>query len=116
MTNEEDRTTVGHCKADSTDTYIGRGPNNANLLNTPVGNRGWLGNPYKLEDGYSRGDSIEKFRADFYKRLDDPEFREAVHGLAGETLGGWCQREDDETPACHGEVIAEYLNERGDAE
>ena len=108
-----ERTTIGHDKADSTDTYIGRGPGGCHINNTEIGNRGWLGNPYRLQDGYERGESIELFRADFYDRIqNDEEFRAAVDELAGDTLGGWCQRLDEDGPACHGEVIAEYLNEQ----
>ena len=116
MTNDEDRTTVGHCKADSTDTYIGRGPGGASMYQTPVGERGWLGNPFSLDDGYSREESIEKFRQAFYERLaEDQEFRDAVEGLHGDTLGCWCQREDEDGPACHGGVIASYVNARGES-
>lgn len=116
MSTEQDRedeacTRVGHCKADETDEYAGRGPNGSNILDTPVGKRGWLGNPYSLDDGYGREESIGKYRADFHKRLDDPEFREAVRELAGQTLGCWCQRLDENSPACHAEVIAEKADE-----
>ena len=115
MTGNE--TTVGHTKADSTDTYIGRGPSGRHMLNTTIGKRGWLGNPYvTVEHGgdYTREESIDLFRDDFYDRLgSDAEFRAAVDELAGDTLGGWCQRVDDDAPACHGEVIADYLNGDG---
>lgn len=105
------QTLVGHCRKDSTDVYVGRGDGgDATMNNTPIGNRGWLGNPYTLED-YDRSESIDNFRDDFEQRLEaDQEFRAAVADLAGETLGCWCQRVDDDSPACHGEVIAEYAD------
>ena len=73
--------------------------------------RGWLGNPHRLEDGYTRAESIDLFRDDFEAKLrGDDEFREAVRELAEKTLGCWCQRVDDDSPACHGEVIAEHAD------
>jgi len=106
-----EQTHVGHTKQDSTDVYIGRGPNGRDMLETAVGNRGWLGNPFTLDE-HTREESIEKFRDVFYDRIMlDDEFREAVKELRGETLGCWCQTVDADSPACHGEVIAEYLNQ-----
>lgn len=104
------KTTVGHCKRDSIDTYIGRGPNGRGMFETPIGERGWLGNPFTLEN-HHRGASIAKFKEVFLDRLEgDEAFRNAVHDLEGDTLGCWCRSVDDETPACHGDVIADYLN------
>jgi hypothetical protein len=104
----EPRTRVGHCKADETDEYVGRGQNGRHMLSVgKPGLRGWLGNPFTMED-YSREESIEKFREAFADKLDrHPEFRDAVRDLAGQTLGCWCQRLDEDSPACHAEVIAE---------
>lgn len=118
MNGENGRTTVGHCKMDSTEYYIGRGQNQRHMLSDTVtpGDRGWLGNPYSLQDGFDREDSIKKFGKAFCDKLErDDEFREAVHDLEGDTLGCWCQREDEDSPACHGEVIAEYLNVRSES-
>lgn len=112
--NSNDNTRVGHCKQDSTDTYIGRGPGGRHMSNTPVGERGWLGNPYALDDGYSRDESIDLFRDAFYDKLStDDEFYAAVRNLDADILGCWCQRLDEDSPACHGEVIADYLNGNG---
>jgi len=103
-------TTVGHCKRDSTDVYIGRGPGGRDMTETPIGERGWLGNPYTLET-YDRAESVRRFQQDFEARLaDDEAFRAAVRDLAGATLGCWCQRVEEELPACHGEVIAEWAD------
>lgn len=107
---EQDQTRVGHCKRDEMDVYIGRGSGDRNLLNTQIGSRGWLGNPYPA-DVFGREECIQKFRSVFEERLhDEPEFREAVRELAGKTLGCWCQSVDEDEPACHGEVIAEHAD------
>jgi len=76
-----------------------------------TGERGWLGNPYPLSEGFSREESIRRYRRDFEARLrEDDEFREAVREIAGKTLGCWCQRLDEDSPACHAEVIAEHAD------
>lgn len=80
------------------------------MTETPVGKRGWLGNPYTLEN-YGREESIQQFREHFEKRLEnDEEFRDAVRELAGDVLGCWCQHLDEDKPACHAEVIAEHAD------
>ena len=80
------------------------------MFNTSVGNRGWLGNPHTVAN-YTREISIKCFRLAFEQRLEeDDEFRNAVRDLAGKTLGCWCQRLDDDGPACHAEVIAEHAD------
>ena len=103
-------TRVGHTKADETDVYAGRGPEGRHMNETAIGARGWLGNPHTL-DTYSRAESIDLFREDFEARLaGDDEFSEAVRDLSGKTLGCWCQRLNDDGPACHAEVIAEHAD------
>lgn len=67
-----------------------------------------FGNPYRIkQDGgdYTRHESVEKYREWFYNKIEnDPDFKQAVEDLEGETLGCWC------TPkACHGDVIVAYL-------
>ena len=106
-----DETQVGHCRHDDIDVYAGRGSNgDAHLLNTDVHERGWLGNPFRTDE-HGRVQCIERFRSEFEACLDeDDEFREAVAQLQGKVLGCWCQRLDDEGPACHGEVIAEWAD------
>ena len=111
-----DETRVGHCKADKTDVYIGRGPKGRAMGEAPIGERGWLGNPYEVEE-YGREECIRQFKGTFSLRLvDDVEFREAVAGLSGKRLGCWCQRLDEDKPACHGEVIAEIADKLADPE
>jgi len=105
------KTRVGHCKKDSCTVYIGRGNGgDGHMLNTEIGNRGWLGNPFPV-DKHGRVGCIERFETEFQHRLEnDPEFRTAVKNLKGEILGCWCQRINDDGPGCHGEVIAEYVD------
>lgn len=109
--DQRNATRVGHCKADETDVYAGR-EGSRDILSVGQPNvRGWLGNPFTAEN-HTRDESIEKFREAFEDKLErDPEFRAAVRDLAGKTLGCWCQRLDDEEPACHAEVIAEKADE-----
>ena len=111
-----ERTRVGHCKRDETDVYAGRGPDGANLLNTRVGERGWLGNPHTVEEE-GREACIEKFRIDLNDMLArDAVFAEAVANLSGKTLGCWCQSLDEDEPACHAEVIAEAADRLAEKE
>jgi len=103
-------TKVGHCKKDETDVYIGRGNDQADMISATVNTRGWLGNPYTLEE-YDREESIAKFQDTFEARINsDAQFRKAVRNLHGKTLGCWCQTVAQDEPACHGEVIAEWAD------
>lgn len=104
------QTVVAHCQHDEIDVYIGRGKDGRSMRDTPIGERGWLGNPFTLDD-YSRKESIARFCVAFEARLEaNPAFRKAVANLSGKTLGCWCQRADEESPSCHGEVIAHYAD------
>mgnify|MGYP000439328468 CR=1 FL=1 len=103
-------TRVGHCIANDTDVYVGRGPDGCDMTETAIGSKGWLGNPYTAAE-YGRSGAITRFRKGFEERLEsDPEFRAAVRELAGKDLGCWCQELDEDQPACHGEVIAEHAD------
>lgn len=109
-TDGSDRTRVGHCKRDSTDVYAGRGPGGRSMFDTSLGTRGWLGNPFPADE-FGREECIERFRESFEARIeDDDRFRAAVRELAGTTLGCWCHSLDEDTPACHAEVIAEHAD------
>lgn len=114
-TTGQARTRVGHCKRDNTTEYIGRNRDSDGELlhmdNTPIGERGWLGNPYPLDQGYTREESVANFVEDLLDRIDaDPEFRKALFGLQGEVLGCWCQRLDEDGPLCHGEALARAID------
>lgn len=79
------------------DEYIGRAGH---------GEDGYFGNPFKLQRHEPRGITIEKFTAYFYKRLEsDPVFKERILALRGKVLGCFCKPN-----ACHGDVIAKYVN------
>lgn len=86
---------VNKDRGDDFDVYIGRG--------TP-----W-GNPYpvgKQEGQYERSESIELFRRHFETVvLPDPSLRKGLLGLRGLRLACHCK-----PLACHGDVIAGYLN------
>lgn len=65
-----------------------------------------FGNPFKIGRDGTREEVISKYHLWFYARLAaEPDFRRAVELLAGRTLGCWCR-----PLACHGDVIAEYLD------
>ena len=82
---------------DKYDVYIGR---------AGKGKDGYFGNPFLLLKGEERGSTIQRYRKWFYTRLErDSEFRERIENLRGKTLGCFCKPH-----ACHGDVIAEYLN------
>jgi hypothetical protein len=88
-------TTVVNIRFDQYDVYIGR---------AGKGEPGYFGNPFKIG---SREDNIKQFKKYFYDRLrNDLEFRKNVHNLKGKRLGCFCKPKN----ACHGDVIAEYLN------
>lgn len=99
---------VNQKRTDDFDIDIGRADRGqSHMNNTPVGEPGWIGNPYPKSD-YGRAECIERFRADFVDRLqNDSEFREAVEALRGKTLGCYCKPK-----ACHGDVIVKFI-ERG---
>ena len=84
---------------DSYDVYIGRGT--------------LWGNPYQMGKEGTRDEVIAKFAYDFEKRfLKLPEkFDENIEKLRGKTLGCHCK-----PAACHGDVIANYLNSQDDGQ
>jgi hypothetical protein len=103
-----EHTPVGHTKQDETDVYIGRGNNGRQFKTVPIGEWGWLGNPYTLED-HSREESIRRFKRELVGTLiidADPNYRQAIGELSGQTLGCWCRSITDDAPRCHGDVIA----------
>jgi hypothetical protein len=101
------RTTVVNVnETDEWDVYIGRS-DGRHMNNTDIGDDGWLGNPYRLEEGYSRTEAVNRFEEDFHERIDaDVKFRAAVEDLKGETLACHCKPK-----ACHGDVIVRYLED-----
>jgi len=86
-------------KGDSFDTYIGRGT--------------LWGNPYAIGHDGDRKEVIRKFQYDFDRNYlkGGEEFKEKLLHLRGHTLGCHCKPFD-----CHGDVLAQFLNEMDDGE
>ena len=79
------------------DVYVGR---------AGQGYDGTFGNPFPPLHRGDRLASIERYRVYFFQRVEvDPTFRAAVLALRGLRLGCFCA-----PCACHGEVIANWLN------
>lgn len=74
-----------------------------------IGRGSYWGNPYSLLTGESREEVIRKFKYDFeYEKFPNKEKSE-VYKLAGKRLGCFCKPD-----ACHGDVLADFLNEWDD--
>jgi hypothetical protein len=79
-------------RIESYDVYIGRG--------SP------FGNPFVIGQHGNRADVIAAYHAYFYNRLiSEPGFDATVRALRGKRLGCFCK-----PAACHGDIIAEYIN------
>ncbi len=89
-------TTVVNIYKEECDTYIGRGGK---------GQSGYFGNPFR---NGTREENVAKFRVYFYQQIkEDPEYKARIHRLQGQSLGCFCKPKN----ACHGDIIAEYLND-----
>lgn len=77
-----------------------------------IGRGSYWGNPYAMfEDGDDRDEVIRKFKYDFdYEKFTNKDKSE-VYKLAGKHLGCFCKPQ-----ACHGDVLAEFLNAWDDGE
>jgi hypothetical protein len=72
----------------------------------PIDRTTIFGCPFKIGRDGTREHVMEKYRRYFYSRLAaDPGFKKEVHQLKAKILGCWCK-----PLPCHGDVIAEYLN------
>lgn len=71
-----------------------------------IGRGSYWGNPYSMyEEGEDREEVIRKFKYDFdYEKFLNKEKSE-VYKLAGKRLGCFCKPQ-----ACHGDVLADFLN------
>ncbi len=105
MTKENSTKVINIYNQKDYDVYIGRGDSgNKHIQNTPPKERGWLGNPFTLEN-HSRKESIKKFKKVFLEKIEESkEFEKAVRDLKGKTLACFCKPKP-----CHGDVIKEYL-------
>lgn len=86
-------------KGEHFDTYIGRGT--------------LWGNPYTIGKDGDREEVIRKFAYDFNRSFlrGGEDFNKKLGTLRGHTLGCHCK-----PYACHGDVLAEYLNKLDDGE
>lgn len=90
-------TRVVNIRQEDYDVYIGRAGR---------GMDGYFGNPFRIEIGMARGNTLEKYRDYFYNRLrTDTEFNKRINELQGKTLGCFCK-----PFPCHGDIIKEYLD------
>lgn len=71
-----------------------------------IGRGSYWGNPYSIhEEGENREEVIRKYKYDFdYEKFPNKEKSE-VYKLAGKRLGCFCKPQ-----ACHGDVLADFLN------
>jgi len=83
------KTTVVNIRGNDFDVYIGRG--------SPYGN------PFRIGDHGTRSDVIRLYRAHFLS--DEGLMKMARENLRGKVLGCYCKPK-----TCHGDVIADYLN------
>jgi uncharacterized protein DUF4326 len=91
------QTVVVNIHKEPFDVYIGR---------RGRGQDGYFGNPFRIGHGISREDAVERFEKYFIDRIDkDSEFRRRILALKGKRLGCFCKPK-----ACHGDVIADWLN------
>lgn len=77
-----------------------------------IGRGSYWGNPYSMfTAGESREEVIRKFKYDFDFDKFAKKNKSEVYKLAGKRLGCFCKPD-----ACHGDVLAEFLNEWDDGE
>lgn len=77
-----------------------------------IGRGSYWGNPYSMfSEGDSREEVIRKFKYDFENEKFAKKEKTEVYRLAGKRLGCFCKPD-----ACHGDVLADFLNEWDDGE
>lgn len=105
----EQKTRVVNLRKESYDVYIGRGRKPEYYRWEPCSaGYGQFGSPFPITEGSSREESIRKYKDYFYDRIrKDPDFKSSVEALRGKTLGCFCKPK-----ACHGDIIADYLNNK----
>lgn len=71
-----------------------------------IGRGSYWGNPYSMyEAGDDRNEVIRKFKYDFDFDKFPNKKKSEVYSLAGKRLGCFCKPE-----ACHGDILADFLN------
>lgn len=89
------------------EVYIGRGPGGTHMMNTDPRERGWLGNPYIVNNEDERIDAVLNFLDDFVDKLkSDEEFYNEVKKIEGRNLGCFCAPK-----LCHGDVIIKFIED-----
>ncbi|PHM53309.1 DUF4326 domain-containing protein [Xenorhabdus sp. KK7.4] len=77
-----------------------------------IGRGSYWGNPYSMfENADGREEVIRKFKYDFDFEKFPNKDKSEVYKLAGKRLGCFCKPE-----ACHGDVLADFLNSWDDGE
>lgn len=77
-----------------------------------IGRGAYWGNPYSMfAEGESREEVIRKFKYDFDNEKFAKKEKKEVFKLAGKRLGCFCKPE-----ACHGDVLADFLNQWDDGQ
>jgi len=75
-----------------------------------IGRGSYWGNPYSMyEEGKGREEVIQKYQYDFERDLFPNKKKSEVFKLNGKRLGCFCK-----PAACHGDVLADYLNSYDD--
>jgi len=75
-----------------------------------IGRGSYWGNPHSMfEDGESREEVIRKFKFDFDNDMFINKKKSEVYKLAGKKLGCFCKPD-----LCHGDILADFLNEYDD--
>jgi hypothetical protein len=97
------QTVVVNIYKEQFDVYIGRAGR---------GEDGYFGNPFRMGNGISREDAVQRFQRYFIDRIEkDSEFKRRILALKAKRLGCFCKPK-----ACHGDVIADWLNKMEEKE
>ncbi len=109
------QTSVVNITRDSCEVYIGRGIDRyAHMLSDGIqpGTEGWLGNPHPIgwcrlcNKTHTRETCIEKFREDFYQKVQsDSTFHDYLIRQRGKILGCYCKPKP-----CHGDIVKAWLD------
>jgi len=72
-----------------------------------------FGNPFKIETGRTRDESIAQYKKYLYEKLErDNGYKKMLLTLKDKTLGCYCRPKDgfQGQLLCHGQIIAGYLD------
>lgn len=92
--------------------YVFGGRDSADPRKTPPGQKGWLGNPFRMYRESERQRVIQRFRDYFLARVEhDSSFREQVLALRDKTVACFCAPK-----LCHLDVVKDWLEQQGKEE